>query len=522
MARSFLVILVLLTLFACETSSEADETKKIVLLAGPKSHPPGMHEYLKAVRLIKVALDNSNVNGIETEIHLDGWPEDASTLDDADLIVTLSDGYDGRVGDRYKHVPWETPERMEVMQRQMERGCGFSAIHFTTFMDDKKGAQILDWGGGYFDWQDDTGAPNWYSAIKTITTRITKESMANHPISNGVEPFDLKEEFYYNIRFKEDDPRLIPILSIGDLETTQENGQVVAWAIERENGGRGFSTTMGHYYANWKDDNFRKLMLNGLVWAAGVKVPESGVESGFYNDQEVTQMLFGKSKKGLILTGNDHPAHDWKAKTPVLKNIVETGTDIYMDVTTDPNDLYEYDLNDYDLILLNYCNWQDSVGLGEKARESFTDFLKNGGGLVVVHFANGAWHYSLPEAGSSDWPEYRKIVPRVWDHQAGSKHDKYGEFTVEKTDVTHPITEGTTSFKTIDELYYNQAGAIEIEPLLQARSNDTGEYVPMAWTFTYGKGRIFQTVLGHSVESLSTPEVQEIIRRGSVWVASQN
>ncbi len=521
MSKQLTFLLCFMILMGCQPTTDI-ETKKIVLLAGPKSHAPGMHEYLKAVRLIKVTLDNSNVAGIETEIHLDGWPDDSATLEDADLIVTISDGYDGRVGDRFKHVPWETPERMEVMQRQMDRGCGFSAIHFTTFMDDKKGVQILEWGGGYFDWQDDAGDPNWYSDIKTITTRVTSESLARHPISNGVEPVDLKEEFYYNIRFRENDPRLIPILSIGDLETTQENGQVVAWAVERDNGGRGFSTTMGHYYDNWKNDNFRKLMLNGLVWAAGGVVPEGGVQSRFYEDAEVTKVLYGKTRKGLLLTGNNHPAHDWKATTPVLKQMIEQQTDIHMDVTKDPADLYEYDLSDYALILLNYCNWQDSVGLGEKARESFTDFLKNGGGLVVVHFANGAWHYSLPEAGSSDWPEYRNIVPRVWDHHGESGHDKYGPFTVESTAIDHPITAGITSFETTDELYFRQAGDIPIVPLLQAKSQVTGAYEPLAWTHQYGEGKVFQILLGHSVESLSTPEVQTIIQRGAVWVVSQN
>ncbi|XOV93594.1 MAG: ThuA domain-containing protein [Bacteroidota bacterium] len=510
----FLTLLFMLCNLACSNSTEVK--RKIILLAGPKSHPPTYHEYLKTARLIKVALDHSNVSNLET-IVLDGWPDDTSIFNGADLVVTHSDGYDGKVPDRYAQVPWEEPNRMQIMEELMAKGCGFSTIHFSTFMDDDKGKKILEWGGGYFDWQDDNGDPNWYSAIKTITTQVGADAFGDHPITNGVVPFELKEEFYYNIRFKEDDSRLTPILSVTDLETTQENGQVVAWAVEREDGGRGFCTTMGHFYANWENDQWRKLMLNGIVWAAGAKVPEEGVESKFYPDREVTELLYGKTQKGLILTGNDHPAHDWKAKTPVLKEIVEQGTDIHMDVTTDPNDLFEYDLEDYDLILLNYCNWKDSVGLSEKAKASFVKFLESGGGLVVVHFANGAFHYSLPEADGSDWPEYRKIIPRVWDHQSESGHDQYGKFLVEPTEITHSITNGIIPFETTDELYFRQAGDIPIQALLQAKSKVTGKYEPLAWTHTYGRGKVFQTLLGHSVESLSTPEVQEVIRRGSVW-----
>ena len=58
-------------------------------------------------------------------------------------------------------------------------------------------------------------------------------------------------------------------------------------------------TTMGHFYANWEKPEFRKLMLNAIVWTAGIDVPTDGVNARFYNDDEVTQLLFGKQKKGL-------------------------------------------------------------------------------------------------------------------------------------------------------------------------------------------------------------------------------
>jgi hypothetical protein len=55
--------------------------------------------------------------------------------------------------------------------------------------------------------------------------------------------------------------------------------EVVAWAIERPDGGRGFGFTGGHNHVNWANDNFRKLILNALVWTAGAEVPPHGVES---------------------------------------------------------------------------------------------------------------------------------------------------------------------------------------------------------------------------------------------------
>jgi type 1 glutamine amidotransferase len=54
--------------------------------------------------------------------------------------------------------------------------------------------------------------------------------------------------------------------------------------------------------------------------------------------------------------------------------------------------------------------------------------------------------------------------------------------------------------------------------LLTARSKNTGEDEPMAWAYTYGKGKVFQTVLGHDVKSLSSPEVQKLLNQGSLWI----
>ncbi len=113
-----------------------------MLIAGKKSHGPGAHEYLKSVKLLKVLLDRaSNLKGIRTEIHFNGWPENPDTLSDADTIVTISDGQDG---DRYSPVPFMTEERMKVMGKQMRRGCGFMTFHFSTFTPDRYGPQILE------------------------------------------------------------------------------------------------------------------------------------------------------------------------------------------------------------------------------------------------------------------------------------------------------------------------------------------------------------------------------------------
>jgi len=62
---------------------------------------------------------------------------------------------------------------------------------------------------------------------------------------------------------------------------------VVAWAVQRKDGGRGFGTSTGHFFDNWRNDNYRKLILNAVVWSAGLPVPTGGVTSSYMNEDEV-------------------------------------------------------------------------------------------------------------------------------------------------------------------------------------------------------------------------------------------
>ncbi|UEG54823.1 ThuA domain-containing protein [Mucilaginibacter daejeonensis] len=262
-------------------------SKEIILIAGTKSHDPGEHEYERTVRLIKVMLDHSGLRNIHTSYYLNGWPPADSLLDHADLILFVTDGIDGI---NFKSAPFMTDQRMAVIQRQVDRGCGIALLHFSLFTTHQWGQKFLEWAGGYYDWQDANGDKRTYSSLRMLNADITLPSL-KHPISNGVRPFKLKEEVYYNMRFQDNGKRIIPILQVDSLGGRTPLGDVVAWAYQRRDGGRAFSATIGHFYSNWKDDNFRKVLINGLVWASGTKVPSNGVKARYYDDQEVAKYL---------------------------------------------------------------------------------------------------------------------------------------------------------------------------------------------------------------------------------------
>lgn len=119
--------------------------------------------------------------------------------------------------------------------------------------------------------------------------------MAGHPISRGVrERFETLDEFYYNMRFQDEREDVLDLVTAvptrermrAYINLWNRHGveglgkpQTLMWGVERDDGGRGVGFTGGHYHRNWAVDDFRKLVLNAVVWCAGMDVPEGGVIS---------------------------------------------------------------------------------------------------------------------------------------------------------------------------------------------------------------------------------------------------
>ncbi|MEX0712209.1 MAG: ThuA domain-containing protein, partial [Pirellulales bacterium] len=484
--------------------------KTIVLIAGTKSHGPGHHEYEKGARLLAACLEAApDLPEIRTEVYLDGWPDDEAVLGRADTIFLFSDGSDRDV----QAHPLLRGERLKTLEKLMARGVGLVAIHYTVFVPSRRGGpEFLEWIGGYFDYENGSGPNKWFSKIGVHRTQA--EANASHPIARGLGKFELEEEYYYNIRFRPQDERLTPILTTPI--PGEEQPQVVAWAVERDGGGRGFGFTGGHFHSNWGVDEFRKLVLNALVWTAKIEVPPGGVESRVSKADLTVQPPHAPGDaaapiKTLILTGHNHPAHDWRATTKALQAAFQRDPRFDVSVVVDPELLAQESLAEYDLLVQNYVNWE-RPGLGDESKAALLKFVESGKGLAVVHFANGAF---------LDWPEYRKLARRVWI-EGKSGHDNYGPFTVHFTGRRHPITEGLHDFETTDELYHDQQGDLPIEPLATAGSRNTGRDEPMAFAYEYGKGRVFQTVLGHDEQAIRNAGTAELIRRGSAWAAGRD
>lgn len=295
MLRVLILSISVIAVIACTAlkTGDIDAKKKIVFIPGKDSHRIGEHEHLGGCRLLARLL-NETVAGVEAIVTEQGWPEDTTVLDDADAIVMYSDG-----GAGHMVIP-----HMAHIDRLMKKGTGLVNLHYAVEIPKGEGAtKFLEWIGGYFetDWSVN---PFWTAKF---------DSFPDHEITNGVNPFEVRDEWYYHMRFRESDKNLVSILKQlpPDSSLTRNDGphennphvrkavlenrepQTVAWAYVRPGGGRGFGFTGAHVHMNWKNDDYRKLVLNAIVWAAKIRVPQTGIITKTPSEDE----LFALQKK---------------------------------------------------------------------------------------------------------------------------------------------------------------------------------------------------------------------------------
>ena len=271
-------------------STEVAAKKKIVLIPGKDSHGIGEHEHLGGCQLLARLL-NENVEGVNAIVTEQGWPDDTTVLDDAAAIVMYSDG-----GGGHMVIP-----HMAHIDRLTKKGTGLVNLHYAVEIPKGEGGDnFLRWIGGYFetDWSVN---PFWTASF---------DSFPAHPITNGVKPFAVRDEWYYHMRFVPENKDVVSILKKlpPDSSLTRPDGphennasvrkavledkepQTVAWAFTRPDGGRGFGFTGAHVHRNWMDDNYRKLVLNAIVWAAKIDVPGQGVNSKTPTEEELVAL----------------------------------------------------------------------------------------------------------------------------------------------------------------------------------------------------------------------------------------
>ncbi len=256
----------------------ADDKKQVLFLAGNKSHGYGAHEHKAGCHLLSRCLNESGLDVVSQVTTEGAWPQPWVGYDKPDTVVMYCDGY-------ARHLAKSHQDKIQTL---VDQGVGVACLHFgVEVVKEELGPQFLEWIGGYFEngWSVN---PHWTP---------TFEPLPGHAICNGVKPFSIRDEWYYHMRFQPEFENTTAILAAKPpLETLKRKGsrgtnptvqaaveagvpQIVSWAYERPNGGRGFGFTGGHFHRNWAQDDFRKLVLNALYWTAGGDVPADGIAS---------------------------------------------------------------------------------------------------------------------------------------------------------------------------------------------------------------------------------------------------
>ena len=210
----------------------------------------------------------------------------------ADAVVIYADGGGGHPAVQGNHK--------EVLAGLLKRGVGFGCMHYgVEVVPDQAGALFNDWLGGHYA-KDLSCNPIWEADYLKFP---------EHPVTRGVQPFKTKDEWYFNMRFREgktgvkdilvatpsdavrDGPYVHPKGPYPHIQAAKGKPETMMWAVERPDGGRGFGFTGGHFHLNWQNDDQRRLILNALVWLAKLDVPAGGIDSAAVSDTEAMQNL---------------------------------------------------------------------------------------------------------------------------------------------------------------------------------------------------------------------------------------
>lgn len=229
----------------------------------------------------------------------------------------------------------------------------------------------------------------------------------------------------------------------------------------------------------------------------------------------------------LIITGDIYPAHDWKTTAPALAEVLSQGHRIEATITSKPAvDLTDANLARYDVLLLHYLDYSKPGAVPDATwsdanKAAFLRAVRDEGkGLIVVHHASGS--FVRP-----NWAEFEQAVGG-W--RTRGFHGPAHEFTVKKTaaGADHPIGRGApASFPhRTDELYQNSLLPPETVVLATAYSDPakprgTGKDEAIIWASPFGKGRVFEDLLGHDVAAITDPGNATWLRRGVLWAANK-
>lgn len=218
----------------------------------------------------------------------------------------------------------------------------------------------------------------------------------------------------------------------------------------------------------------------------------------------------------LLLSGGQREHHGYRDQAFALSRTLEDTGKYRVTIVEDASVLETSALAKYDLLILSADRRDDEFKFSESQQRALLDFVRDGHGFVSIHAADNA---------AKDWlPAWREMLGGVFTHVGlPDGKVKKGTYTIRIADPTHPVAKGLGEFTLSDELYYHMQMQPDVKPIA-VTEHDGGTW-PVAWTRTYGRGRVFHLPLGHrdfgpdKPDPLRDPNLAKLLAQGIDWAA---
>lgn len=247
----------LIAVFGWSTVCRAEPKTLLLLGQGPDGHKPTTHEYMAGVRLVSALLSNRPDVRVDVAKADEPWREGPALIDSADgVFVFLSQG---------AHWIHQDPKRLAALKRLAQRGGGFVGLHWG--IGTRKAEDIEEYvkmfGGCH-------GGPDRKYKVLVANAAVVGE----HPVTKGIDGFNVREEFYYKLKFVKPAGTVTPLIR-AEIDGAPHT---VAWAWERPDGGRSMGFSGGHFHRNWELPQYRRLMAQGVLWTLKLDIPAEGID----------------------------------------------------------------------------------------------------------------------------------------------------------------------------------------------------------------------------------------------------
>ena len=284
--------LVALVLIGAAQSVSAD-TKKILFLAGPRDHgAPGRHEYERDLKTLATSLEQAtNVSGLTTQLMVGALPRDLEAVRGAAAIVinSSSDRAANEIHPLFPPNPStngrsydaETETYLKSLDELIRQNrIGVVILHYASWAENWRAREYyLKWTGGlWVQIASKNPVDQWSMTLQ----------QKKHPVLRGVKPWEFRDEIFCRY-FLPNDSRRTNLLLASPKDDKQRIGpQIASWAWQRDDGGRGFVFGGLDFRDNLALDNYRKFLLNGIAWSAGIEIPRGGISSPTPDVSDVT------------------------------------------------------------------------------------------------------------------------------------------------------------------------------------------------------------------------------------------